>query len=306
MEKHYIYAIKHISKNRYYVGETSDYVRRIRSHLSCGRRGYLNKDNLLANRGLYLAMHKYGIVDFMFKVLEECNYEDRYEREKYWIERFKSNTENGYNSLTGINPAQFKAIQMNQKINMSEDDVKKLLCKKYGIEYRELNSIDKDLYEHYYILKRELDNNINKSLEVNDNVDKLSKELDRKNISKSSKRNNKKKLDKGYTNLYILKNLKTNKIYIGTSQLNNEINILQHLFLCAKNNKLEASTSDLYQHLEQYNIKQFHIYIVERNIPIHEINDNYKLEVFLKIFRNKNFQMLLSNNQKNKFEKISI
>lgn len=118
--KHYIYAIYHISKKRYYVGETCNFPRRFYDHLRFGERGYEDFNSSCEKRGLYLAINKYGITDFMFKVLEVCETDEKVERESYWINKYKSNGINGYNTLCGIDSEKlYKKIVEN--IDKDED-----------------------------------------------------------------------------------------------------------------------------------------------------------------------------------------
>lgn len=49
---------------------------------------------------LYLAFQKYGIENFTFEVLEECEREKLSEREKYWI-AFYNTYKDGYNQTSG-------------------------------------------------------------------------------------------------------------------------------------------------------------------------------------------------------------
>ena len=51
---------------------------------------------------IHKAMRKYGIDNFSFEVLEECDIERLDEREQYWIAYLDSmNREKGYNLVSG-------------------------------------------------------------------------------------------------------------------------------------------------------------------------------------------------------------
>lgn len=49
---------------------------------------------------LYKAFQKYGLENFEFEILEECNPKDLSEKEKYYIEKYNT-YKNGYNSTSG-------------------------------------------------------------------------------------------------------------------------------------------------------------------------------------------------------------
>ena len=53
-----------------------------------------------SKKPLYLAFQKYGIENFTFEVLEECEREKLSEREKYWI-AFYNTYKDGYNQTSG-------------------------------------------------------------------------------------------------------------------------------------------------------------------------------------------------------------
>ena len=91
-----IYKIDNLINNKCYIGKTSRSLEeRWKEHL----RHRFNLDY-----ALYRAFKKYGIENFTISLLEE-NIEDEIllnEREKYWINYFKSNNKNyGYNMTLG-------------------------------------------------------------------------------------------------------------------------------------------------------------------------------------------------------------
>ena len=69
---------------------------RIKDH----RKTYNNTNSRMYNFKIYQAMRKYGIENFHFAILEECQNDKLEQREKYYIE--KNNTiEDGYNEALG-------------------------------------------------------------------------------------------------------------------------------------------------------------------------------------------------------------
>lgn len=88
----FIYKIVNDVNDKVYIGETAISIsKRWDKHL---------QDLHKRNYKLYLAMRKYGIAHFKIEQIEECNFEERFEREKYWIQQYNSYY-NGYNSTLG-------------------------------------------------------------------------------------------------------------------------------------------------------------------------------------------------------------
>jgi group I intron endonuclease len=90
-----IYKITNIKTKECYIGQEVDIAARWKQHAKCG----LGIDTPPANK-LYKAIQEYGIWNFSWEVLEECSTKDLNEKEKYYIEAYKSK-EYGYNSISG-------------------------------------------------------------------------------------------------------------------------------------------------------------------------------------------------------------
>ena len=86
-----IYKITNQINNKVYVGQSSCIERRWAEHLY-----YSENEQTLLQR----AFKKYGITNFKFEVLEECEPQNLNEREIYWI-NFYNSFENGYNMTPG-------------------------------------------------------------------------------------------------------------------------------------------------------------------------------------------------------------
>ena len=89
-----VYAIKHSSTGKVYVGSAVDIHRRWKDHrtrLNCGRHG---------NEYLQRAWAKYGHDAFVFEVLEECSKEQRLVCEQHWIDTLDAaNEDSGFNLI---------------------------------------------------------------------------------------------------------------------------------------------------------------------------------------------------------------
>lgn len=91
----YIYKITNKINGKIYIGKTLDTIEnRWKEH----KKDYQKIKN--EKRPLYSAMKKYGIENFNIEEIETCSSEKINEREKYWIEYFRS-FKNGYNATIG-------------------------------------------------------------------------------------------------------------------------------------------------------------------------------------------------------------
>ena len=91
-----IYKIENLINHHVYIGLSKDIPNRWRGHKS----NYNNPNCKDYNMVIYKAMRKYGIENFTFEVIEECNEELLNQREQYWIAYYDSYY-NGYNSTLG-------------------------------------------------------------------------------------------------------------------------------------------------------------------------------------------------------------
>lgn len=105
-----IYKITNLINGKVYIGQSIDIIRRWRSH----RTSYQTEDKVL-----YRAMRKYGLENFSFEVIEECDREMLSERELYWIKKYDSYN-NGYNAtlltVGGGHPVKLSEEQVDQII----------------------------------------------------------------------------------------------------------------------------------------------------------------------------------------------
>lgn len=91
-----IYKITNIVNGKCYIGQSININNRFDKHLTLLRNGKHN------NKHMQSAFDKYGINNFKFEVIEECEENVLNEREIWWIAELKSNDrEFGYNETSG-------------------------------------------------------------------------------------------------------------------------------------------------------------------------------------------------------------
>ena len=92
-----IYKITNIETNECYVGQAVDIYKRWSQHCKAG----LGIDTPPGNK-LYKAIQEYGLQNFTFEILLECNRDELNEKEKYFISLYQADTY-GYNGNIGVN-----------------------------------------------------------------------------------------------------------------------------------------------------------------------------------------------------------
>lgn len=91
-----IYKITNLINDHCYIGQAVDIKRRWSEHRSVA----FNSSKNQYNYAIYRAIRKYGLDNFSFDVIEECEENQLNEKEKYWIE-FYNSYKNGYNETKG-------------------------------------------------------------------------------------------------------------------------------------------------------------------------------------------------------------
>ena len=92
-----VYKITNIETNECYIGQAVDIYKRWNQHCKAG----LGIDTPPGNK-LYKAMMDYGLQNFTFEILLECNRDELNEKEKYFISLYQADTY-GYNGNIGVN-----------------------------------------------------------------------------------------------------------------------------------------------------------------------------------------------------------
>lgn len=149
----YIYKIINKINDKMYIGMTSRTVEeRWNEHL----KSYNNTNSRMYNFKIYKAMREFGIENFYYEVIEECDNSKLSEREKYWIAYYDT-TFCGYNTALGgagktlISKYKEKAMhdlyingwmleEIERAINVNKSDIGEILRNKYLIDTKK-NSI---------------------------------------------------------------------------------------------------------------------------------------------------------------------
>lgn len=90
-----IYKLTNTVENKAYIGQAVDIAARFKQHIKRG----LGAETPLKNK-LYPAMMDYGVENFTFEILQQCDRSELNDREKFWIDYFDTKTY-GYNVTSG-------------------------------------------------------------------------------------------------------------------------------------------------------------------------------------------------------------
>lgn len=110
-----IYKITNLVNDKVYIGQSNCIEKRIAQHKSP------YEQQRFSSKPLYQAFSKYGIDNFKFEVVEECQITELDEKEMYWISQCQSLTyQNGYNVRSG---GEGNAGENHPRHKMTEKDV---------------------------------------------------------------------------------------------------------------------------------------------------------------------------------------
>ena len=153
-----IYCIENKINEKKYIGQSTNIEERWYRH----KLRYNEQSE--SDKPLYLAMKKYGIENFTFSILEECNRDLLNEREEFYILKFNSHQKDfGYNCNLGGSHASFQVINeeileeiFNDLQNTELTNVE--IGKKYGLSEFYISKINNGLHlrrnKEYPIRKR--------------------------------------------------------------------------------------------------------------------------------------------------------
>ena len=116
-----IYKILNKTNGKIYIGQSVNIERRWKEHLY----DYKNENEKRNyNMKIHRAMRKYGIDNFVFEVIEECEKEELDEREIYWIDFLETqNKEKGYNLTSGGAANRTLAGEAHSQAKVTQEEV---------------------------------------------------------------------------------------------------------------------------------------------------------------------------------------
>ena len=113
-----IYKFENMINHKIYIGQSRNIERRYKDHITRALNDF--SSNTEYNSSIHKAIRKYGINNFSFSIIEECNTEDLNDREIYWISFFDS-YRNGYNQTIGGNQYSHSLIPKDTVNNLIKD-----------------------------------------------------------------------------------------------------------------------------------------------------------------------------------------
>ena len=135
-----IYKITNQLNGHCYIGQSRDIITRWKNHKIASH----NENDKGYNYPLYQAIRKYGIDNFSFEIIEECDVNELNNKEHYWIKYYNpeyNQTEGGDYQIHGIKLThnQVKEIQqllLNSDLSTTE------IGKKYNVHEDTIRSIN--------------------------------------------------------------------------------------------------------------------------------------------------------------------
>lgn len=148
-----IYKIENLINGKIYIGQSVDIQYRFRNHKS---ESFNPKSNAY-DTAIHRAIRKYGVDNFSFDVIEECDQDKLLEREIYWINYYQS-FGNGYNLTSGGEGVPTVNIKQTQKLWDNGLSIKEIAqnlnCQQHTV-IRILESYDKYSKQESYKRGRE-------------------------------------------------------------------------------------------------------------------------------------------------------
>lgn len=115
-----IYKIENTVNGKVYIGQSKNIEERWKSHIRASK----SKASVGYNYYIHKAFRKYGIENFIFSVVEECEPSELNEREVYWIKIYESvNNEHGYNMTEGGDNTSYHAQRPIYQIDIDTKEI---------------------------------------------------------------------------------------------------------------------------------------------------------------------------------------
>ncbi len=107
-----IYKITNKLNDKSYIGLSKNIERRFKEHI---------KDCKFKKYAISNAIEKYGKDNFTFEIVEECSLEKLEKRERYWINKLKTQSPNGYNLTNGGEKSKIYSKESREKMSNSQN-----------------------------------------------------------------------------------------------------------------------------------------------------------------------------------------
>lgn len=139
-----IYKITNLINGKAYIGQSVDIHKRFNAHRSVA----FNPNDKNYNYPLYRAIRKYGIENFSFEVLDECDMSELNNKEVYYISQYNTHGKFGYNQDDGGNHASHYIKLSNDLVDAIIDRLKTTLDNSddigedFGVTGRTIRSIN--------------------------------------------------------------------------------------------------------------------------------------------------------------------
>ena len=122
-----IYQIRNLENGKVYIGQSINIDRRKSEHLRSVRKGTHYNDYLQK------AYIKYGEESFSFEVIELCDKRELNDRERFWINKYRSTDKRkGYNLQTGGDRRELSEYSRNKMSKTRKERIRKGLIKPVG------------------------------------------------------------------------------------------------------------------------------------------------------------------------------
>lgn len=147
-----IYKVTNLINNKVYIGQSVHIETRWKSH----QNDYNNINYSGYNTMFYNAIRKYGINNFKFEIIEECNLNELNEKETYWIKYYNSyigfQNCNGYNMTLGGDNFAFgngtlakEQVEEIKQLLLTTDISQVELGKRYGVSAMTISDINRGI-----------------------------------------------------------------------------------------------------------------------------------------------------------------
>ena len=143
-----IYKITNLINGKSYIGQSTNIQKRFSAHKSVA----FNPNDSNYNYPLYRAIRKYGIENFSFEVIEECDVSELNNKEIYYISKYNTYGKLGYNQDKGGNYASHYLKLSDELVDMIIQRLKTSLDnsddigKDFGVTGRTIRSINSGEY----------------------------------------------------------------------------------------------------------------------------------------------------------------